>query len=176
MLTRPHRNANGGPTGGQTPIRTVLRRIDEEATTMLTKTRRNEKAQALGSLQAFRGCDPAELAEVARNTTAVNLAAGRQLCRQGDVGREAFVIEEGEAEVAIDGQTVAILGPGDVVGEMALLERQPRAATVTALTPMRVLVLTAGEFNNVLTEVPTAARRLAQALAGRLREANRRSR
>lgn len=139
---------------------------------MLTKTRRAGKAQRLGALQAFRGCNPTELAEVARNTTEVSLPSGQELCRQGEVGREAFVIAEGEAEVTINGQTVAILGPGDVVGEMALLERQPRAATVRALTPMNVLVLSAREFNHVVSDVPTATRRLAEILAGRLRQAN----
>ena len=141
---------------------------------MFTKTRRDEKAERLYELDAFRGCTQAELSEVARSTTEVEFRAGHVLCRQGDAGLQAFVIAEGEAEVSVDGRVVAVLGPGDVVGEMALLERRTRAATVTALTPMRVMVLSVHEFHHVFGDLPNATRRLIESLARRLRAADER--
>jgi CRP-like cAMP-binding protein len=119
----------------------------------------------------FSGCSPKDLARLARATDEVRLEAGTSLTRQGDVGREAFVLLDGEAEVQRDGATVARVGPGSVIGELALLDGGPRSATVVATTPVEVLVLTRPAFNGVLDEIPTLAHRLLVALARRLREA-----
>ena len=90
---------------------------------------------------------------------------------EGELGREAFVLLSGGAEVRRDGEVVAELGPGDWVGELALLDGGPRTATVTTTAPSDLLVLTRGAFNGVLDEVPTIAHKLLVTLARRLRAA-----
>jgi CRP-like cAMP-binding protein len=70
--------------------------------------------------------------------------------KQGQVGREVLVVAAGVADVSIDGKTVARVGVGEPLGEMALLEGAPRSATVTALTPMHILVLDPGQFAELL--------------------------
>jgi len=83
-------------------------------------------------------------------TTPVTFAPGRALCREGEVGREAFVILSGTATVARAGVTVAEVGAGDVVGEAALLGDGRRNATVTATSPVTALVMSIREFNSLL--------------------------
>lgn len=107
---------------------------------------------------------------MARGSDELSLPAGRHLCEQGRIGREAFVIVGGTAEVRRNGRKVATLGPGDCVGELALLDHGPRTATVTAVTAVEVLVLGAREFAGILDEVPPIAHKLLKALAGRIRE------
>ena len=81
------------------------------------------------------------------------------------------MIAEGEAKATVRGSGSSSLGPGDVVGEMSLLDQAPRAATVTAWTDMHLLVLTPRDFSALIEEFPPVARRIMAALAGRVREA-----
>ncbi len=99
------------------------------------------------------------------------MPAGTELTRQGDIGREAFIIVSGTASVSKDGVIEAELGPGQHVGELALLDGGPRSATVTATSDMVLLVLSKPAFNAVLDEIPTLAHKLLVSLARRLREA-----
>jgi CRP-like cAMP-binding protein len=124
----------------------------------------------LASVSLFSACSKKELQAVARASDQVDLAAGRALCEQGSIGREAFVILEGKAEVKRNGRKVATLGPGDTFGELALLDHGPRTATVTAVTPLKVLVIGAREFAGILDEVPPIAHKLLKSLAGMVRE------
>lgn len=107
---------------------------------------------------------------MARASDEVDLPAGRHLCEQGSIGREAFVIVDGTAEVRRNGRKVAELKPGDCFGELALLDHGPRTATVTATTDLKVLVLGAREFAAVVDEVPPIAHKLLRSLAGRIRD------
>lgn len=107
---------------------------------------------------------------MARASDEVDLAAGRVLCEQGQLGREAFVIVSGTAEVRRNNRKVATLGPGDCVGELALLDHGPRTATVTAATDMQALVIGAREFAALIDRVPPIAHKLLKALAGRVRD------
>lgn len=107
---------------------------------------------------------------MAKASDEVHLPAGRHLCEQGTIGREAFVIVGGKAEVRRNGRKVATLGPGDCVGELALLDHGPRTATVTAVEDIDVLVLGAREFAGILDEVPPIAHKLLKALAARIRD------
>jgi CRP-like cAMP-binding protein len=93
--------------------------------------------------------------------------------RQGDPGREAFVIADGRAKVTIRGRRSVKLGPGDCFGEMALLHRAPRSATVTAESDMRLFVLGSREFSHLIDTVPSVARQVLAALAERVRTAER---
>ena len=128
--------------------------------------------ERLGALPMFGGCTNKELRDIARIVDELQVESGRVLMSQGDAGQEAFVIEEGTADVVRDGQLLATVGPGSYVGELALIDAGPRSATVTATTPMRVLVIGTREFSTLLDEVPGLARRVLVSTARRLRAAN----
>ena len=90
------------------------------------------------------------------------------LIQEGERGREFFVIVSGEVEVRRKGRKIATLGPGSFVGEMALLSKTPRNATVTAATPLDVLVITDRAFLDLLEKMPDLWLKVARALAERL--------
>lgn len=137
--------------------------------------RQDPRLSELETISLFRGCPTAELSAIARVTTPAEIAPGRVLCRQGASGHEAFIVVAGEAVATVDGEDVAHLGPGSLVGEMALLDGGPRTATVTAVTPMCLLVAAEPEFRQLLVDAPTVTRRMLVALSGRLRLAGRRA-
>lgn len=132
--------------------------------------KRNAYQQYLARVPMFSACADKELEAIARRTTDVSLPAGEVVIEEGRVGYEFFVLTEGEVQVTRGNQVLAKLGPGDFFGELALLERGPRTATVTALTPIEAVVLTAQEFDAFLEEVPSVARTILQGVARRLRE------
>ena len=124
----------------------------------------------LSSVSLFSSCSRKELQTIARASDELSIPAGKTLVEQGDVGRECFVILEGTAAVMLNGRKVASLGPGAYFGELSLLDKGPRTATVIAETPMSVLVLGPREFSAVLEQVPGMAHKLLAALASRVRE------
>jgi CRP-like cAMP-binding protein len=91
------------------------------------------------------------------------------LTTEATVGRECFVIADGHAAVKVGARLVGMVGPGDCVGEMALLDGGTRSATVTAETPMTLYVLSIREFNSLLEVDPTIVRKITASLALRLR-------
>ncbi|MGH8915631.1 MAG: cyclic nucleotide-binding domain-containing protein, partial [Acidimicrobiia bacterium] len=107
---------------------------------------------------------------VVRASDEVSIPAGKVLMEQGQTGREAFVILDGEATVKRNGKQVAKLGPGACFGELALLDRGPRTMTVEASSDMKALVLGQREFSGVIDEVPGLAHKLLASLAGMVRE------
>ncbi|HSL65186.1 MAG TPA: cyclic nucleotide-binding domain-containing protein [Gaiellaceae bacterium] len=109
-----------------------------------------------------------ELAQVGQWTDEVEVEAGTVLGRQGSVAYEFFVILDGAAEVVVDGAHVADLGPGDFFGEIGLLERARRTATVIASTRMRLIVVFGREFRAMERELPQVAARVREAIAERL--------
>jgi CRP/FNR family cyclic AMP-dependent transcriptional regulator len=90
--------------------------------------------------------------------------------KEGTAGREAFVIIDGTALVKRNGRKVATLGPGAVLGELAILDGGPRTATAIAETPMTLLVIGQREFTGVLDEVPGLAHKIMASLAGTIRD------
>ncbi len=140
---------------------------------MLNIRRRRPDPGWLRELPLFGGCDDRELERLEQLTSTYDVPPGKVLCRQGQFGHESFFVISGEAEVAIDGVTIATLGPGSFFGEMALLDGSRRVASVTALTPMKVLVSTSKELEMILTDVPRVARRMLTTMTGRLRLADR---
>lgn len=124
----------------------------------------------LAAVPLFSACSKKELQAVARASDEVSLPAGRVLCEQGSIGREAFVIMEGTAEVQRNNRKVATIGPGTCVGELALLDRGPRTATVTAGTDLKVLVIGAREFAALVDDVPSITHKLMRSLAGMVRD------
>ena len=129
-----------------------------------------EHLDQLAAVPLFAGADQKELAEIAKASTELDIDQGTVLTTQGEVGREAFVVIEGEAVVTVDGDEVARLGPGACIGEIALLDKGLRSATVTAATPMKVLVLDPREFKGLMLKIPAIAVKVASARAPGRRE------
>lgn len=98
--------------------------------------------------------------ELARLADTVDVEAHRTLTRQGDVAREFFVILDGIAIASCDGCPVATLRPGEFFGEIGLLDRVRRTASVTAATPLEVVVIGAREFATLLARFPTVRERV----------------
>jgi CRP/FNR family transcriptional regulator, cyclic AMP receptor protein len=126
----------------------------------------------LAEVPLFRACSTKDLKFIARAATEVEVSAGKELVREGVPGHEFFLIVSGKADVSRNKRKVAKLGPGQYFGELALLDRGPRNATVTASEPMTVLILGQREFTGVLDEVPGLARKLLTSMAARLRDAD----
>lgn len=132
--------------------------------------RDNAYLEHLSRVPMFSACSRQELQAIARRSTDVSFPAGEVLLREGEPGYEAFVIVDGAVEVSRGGREVAVLGAGDFFGELALLDRSPRTATVTTVAPTEAVVLTLQEFDALLEEAPTLARKILQGLARRLTE------
>ena len=121
----------------------------------------------LKSIPLFEEVGDEELAQIAPFATEVSVEEGRELVREGDFSYEFMAIEEGEAEVTRGGEHVADLGPGDFFGEMGLLERTLRNATVTAKTPVRLVTLTGWDLKRVERSAPQAMERIRSVLEER---------
>jgi CRP-like cAMP-binding protein len=126
-----------------------------------------ERNRRLRTLEVFKGCTDKELAIVNSLTTEIEAPPGEVLIDEGTPGSESFVIVSGDATVSAHGHEVARLGPGDFFGEMAVLASRPRSATVTATTPMMVLVLDRGQLFRLL-DIGWCARVIARSLVERL--------
>lgn len=132
--------------------------------------RKNEKTDQLERLELFRDLSRRERTQIADVLVEEEVTAGRPLTREGQDGGTAYVIVEGTAEVVSGNTTLATLGPGDVVGELSLLDHQPRSATVTATSDLKVLAITHSDFAKILCAVPDLAFGLLSVLARRVRE------
>jgi CRP-like cAMP-binding protein len=126
----------------------------------------------LSKIWLFSTASGRDLRTIRRALEEVTVPAGRMLCEEGTIGREFFLIVEGQASVRRRGRRIATLGPGQYFGELALLDRRPRSATVISETEMLLLVLGQRQFNGVLDAVPPLARKLLAAMATRLRESD----
>jgi CRP/FNR family transcriptional regulator, cyclic AMP receptor protein len=126
----------------------------------------------LARVPLFSACSKKDLQLVAKRAEDVKVDAGKLLVSEGDTGTEFFVIVDGNATVSKHGRKVAELGPGGFFGELALLERAPRNATVKAETPMEPVVLGQREFAGIIDDVPEFAHKLLAGLARRLRQAD----
>jgi CRP/FNR family transcriptional regulator len=130
------------------------------------------KGDRLRATTLFAHLDRKELEAVEEATTELQLTAGTVLAREGHSGHEAFVILDGTVDISIDGNKVGTAGPNEIVGEMALLLREPRRATVTAATDVDILVIEPGRWDDLLVRVPTIPRQLLVSLARRLASAD----
>jgi CRP/FNR family transcriptional regulator, cyclic AMP receptor protein len=134
---------------------------------------KNERIEHLRNVALFSGCSTKDLQKIAKASDEITVPDGHVICDQGQVGREAYVIMSGSATVRRNGKKVASLGPGSVVGELSLLDRGPRTATVTADGPTELLVIDQRHFAGVIDEVPAVAHKIMAALAERIREFDR---
>ena len=138
-------------------------------------SRRDAFLDHLAQVPLFSALSRKELALVARRAEDVKVDPGRVLVSEGSTGSEFFVIIDGTANVTRRGRKVATLNPGDAFGELALLDKAPRNATVTAQSPMEVVVLGQREFGGLIDEVPGFARKLLAGMARRLRDSDAKS-
>ena len=130
------------------------------------------KIAQLAQVRLFSAFNKKELALIARASDEVTVPAGRELVQEGAPGHEFFLILSGEASVRRNGRKIVTLSSGQYFGELALLDRGPRTATVVAETPMELLVLGQREFAGVLDEVPHLAHKLLTIMAARVRESD----
>ena len=135
---------------------------------------RKQVKELLQDVPLFSQCSKKELALFSRLTTTVSFPAGKVAAQQGSFGYEFIVIVEGKATVSIDGRTIATLGPGDFFGEVALLDRGPRTATVTADTDLVLEAMSSRDFTTMLLDVPGVTRNILKGVAARLRTADER--
>ena len=121
----------------------------------------------LARVALFEGLSKPELRHVSAITTRLDLPAGRVLIRQGAPGREFFVMIDGEVQVVQEDRLIATRGAGEHVGELALVDRQPRSATVIASTPVAIGVMSGHDFRDLIVGVPDVAARIAATVAER---------
>jgi CRP/FNR family transcriptional regulator, cyclic AMP receptor protein len=124
-------------------------------------------ATRLKSIPLFEEVGDDELRQISPFAQEVTVEEDKVLVREGDFSYEFMAIEEGEAEVTRGGEHVADLGPGDFFGEMGLLEKTLRNATVTAKTPMRLITLTGWDLRRVERTAPQAIERVRSVLEER---------
>ena len=128
--------------------------------------------QRLSRLDLFRSLNKRDLARVAAWTDEIDVEAGTVLGREGTYAYEFFVIEEGSATVAVDGETVAELGPDEWFGEIGIIESDRRTATVTANTPMRLAVIFAPNFRTMTRQLPDVCAAIRAEMRERLARAS----
>jgi CRP/FNR family transcriptional regulator, cyclic AMP receptor protein len=124
-------------------------------------------ASRLKSIPLFEDVPDEELGQIATFAQEVTVDEGRELVREGDFSYEFMAIEEGQAEVTRGGEHVADLGPGDFFGEMGLLEKTLRNATVTAKTRMQLVTLTGWDLKRMERHIPEAIERVRTTLEER---------
>jgi CRP-like cAMP-binding protein len=127
------------------------------------------KVDALAKAPLFAALSRQELGELAKATEDLEVDEGKVLTREGDLGREFFVIVDGDVSVTQDGNEIRRLGPGDFFGEIALIyDNARRTATVTAASPLRFFVLTRQSFRSLLEHQPEIEEKVMAALEERL--------
>ena len=128
----------------------------------------NSKRDLIKRVPLFSSASRKELEEIASLADEIDLPEGKELIAEGDTGHEFFVLIEGTADVERGGKKVASIGPGDFFGEIALIARTPRNATIRTTSPVRALVITDRAFRQLLDHSPQIAVGVLTALAERL--------
>ena len=131
---------------------------------------RERTEQLLSQTRLFAGVNAAGLASIAERITEVDVPADRVLARQGEIGTGFFVIVSGSVRVVRDGETLAVLGPGDFFGELSVIDGKPRTAQVVSVEPTTCLALATWDFEAVIGEQPSVAMAILRELANRLRD------
>jgi CRP-like cAMP-binding protein len=134
---------------------------------MPARRRSGTKADVIAGVPLFAGLSKRELGQIASLADEIDLPAGKVLIREGERGREFFVLLEGEAEVTRKGRKLATRRAGEFFGEIALVSKLPRVATVKTREPSRALVIRDVEFRALLGRAPAIAVKVLEALADR---------
>jgi CRP/FNR family transcriptional regulator, cyclic AMP receptor protein len=154
--------------GGRAEHRPPWQRHRKRRLRLTLVLHRNEKVELIKRAPLFWNCSKRELQQIAQLADEIDLREGKEMTRQGERGREFFVLLEGEADVVKDGHSINQLGAGDFFGEIALVADTPRTATVTASSPVRALVITDRSFRRLLRDQPEIQSKVLAALAARL--------
>ncbi len=125
----------------------------------------------LKSIPVFADLNDDEVKAIAALAAEVSVPEGKELVREGDYSYDVLAIEEGTARVDKGGEQINELGPGDVVGEMGVLERSQRSATVTATSSMRLVTLTSWDVKRLVKSAPTAVDHLRELVDARKHQA-----
>jgi CRP/FNR family cyclic AMP-dependent transcriptional regulator len=131
---------------------------------------RDRKTELLSAARLFDGVDAEGMDRIAAVAVQVDFAADHVIARQGEIGTGFFVIVSGAARVVRDGETVAVIGPGDFFGELSVLDGRPRIAQVIANGPTSCLALASWDFEALLLEEPRVTLAILRGLASRLRD------
>jgi CRP-like cAMP-binding protein len=129
---------------------------------------KDAKVELIRRVPLFANCSRKELAEIASIADEIDFGTGKELIREGDRGREFFVLLDGTAQVTKDGNEVNTLGSGDFFGEIALVSKVPRSATVATTSDVRALVVTDRAFRALMDRLPELQLQVLEALAERL--------
>jgi CRP/FNR family cyclic AMP-dependent transcriptional regulator len=129
---------------------------------------KDSKVDLIRQVPLFSKLSKRALEDVAHIADELDLPAGKTMAREGDRGREFFVLLEGEADVTKGDRSINTMRDGDFFGEIALVTKMPRTASVTATTDVRVLVITERDFSGLLKRSPEVGRGVAEALAERI--------
>ena len=124
--------------------------------------------ELLRKVNLFSGLDDRELESLADEFNERRFSAGDKIALEGEGGLMFFVVDSGEASVEVHGEEVGRLGPGDAFGEIALIDRRPRTATVTAVSDLRTYGLPVFVFRPYVEARPEVAWKLLEAMADRL--------
>jgi CRP-like cAMP-binding protein len=155
------------PIGDCADVESRWRSVLAKEMRVQTLRRQAPVIDRLKSMDQFKGYNKAQLREVARLAEQVRVGEGKILIREGQFGKEFFLILSGTVEVTRKGRVVNALGPGDFFGELAALKRAPRNATVTALSDLDLLIIGQREFN-AMFEIPQFRDALFERMANRL--------
>ena len=133
-------------------------------------THTDEKLELLKRTPLLAGLGRKDIEEVGRLVDEVDLKAGYVLMREGDIGREFFVIIDGQVRIDKGGTTIRTMGSGEWLGDIALVTEGPRTATATTETPCRLLVLNHGAFHQLMDQYPSIRLCVLDAMAKRIRD------
>lgn len=126
----------------------------------------------LSKVWLFSECSRAELKSIQKKARPMSVAAGTVIVDEGSVGQTFYYVVSGKATVVRNGRKTAEIAPGGYFGELALLDRLPRSATVKAASDMELIAVDQRDFNKLLRESPSTVRKLLTATASRLRSAD----
>jgi CRP/FNR family transcriptional regulator, cyclic AMP receptor protein len=130
--------------------------------------RADTRVELIRGLPLFELCSKRDLRRIASLAEERTLDAGTELIHEGEPGREFYVVVDGQVDVRRRGRRIARLAEGSYVGEIALLSRSPRTATVVAATPLRVLAISGRDFVELLDSLPELWLKVARTLADRV--------
>jgi CRP/FNR family cyclic AMP-dependent transcriptional regulator len=158
----------GNPYISQALARERTRDLERDAAR--SRKAHDQVTAHLSSVRLFETCGKKELRSIARTAKIVNIHSGTQMITEGDEGNSMYVILAGSCRVTRNGRKLATLGPGASFGELCLLSKGPRTATVVAVTDMEAALITRRQINGLLEKAPSFSRKLLEALSNMVRE------